>query len=124
MEPIFPVEALLAFLVRKIKGTNYLISLHANGAYPRLQAEYATTAQLLREVAAEGLDNGNALGDKLCREQSAQLSLLASIRPNVGRKQAKKLLLEVKAAAQRVELLELLAADFSQFADGWKSNAA
>ena len=85
-------------------------------------AEQALAAQLLREIAAEGIDNGNAIRTLLYREQSALSSLLHSVRPNVGRKEAKAAILKAKEQAARVAELELLREQFREFADGWESN--
>ena len=124
MESIPTVACLLAFVCRRIDGVNHILSLHSHGTYPSIVAEQSLSAKGLREVAAEGIDNGNAISTLLYRERSAAASLLHSIRPNIGRKEAKAALLEAKEQAARIAVLELLASEFAEFARGWASNAA
>ena len=124
MESIPTVACVLAFVCRRIEAVNHILATHSHGTYPLVVAEQALAEKLLREIAAEGIDNGNAVNTLLYREQSASLSLLHSIRPNVGRKEAKAAILKAKEQAARVAELELLREQFREFAEGWKSNDA
>jgi hypothetical protein len=113
---------LLTFFARKMGALNVRRSF--DGPHYRIFAQKTEDA-ILRSMAGEALDaTYNVIETNLNEERSKNASLLASVRPNVARKEAKTLLLAAKEVGERIGLLEVYAEEFAEFLKGWKSNAA